>query len=1187
MDDSSLQNPVHIGFYDPFGVYASIKDEIERRLPLKNLNWKYHTKPITSIDVIPVRFTEEVPRPNGPVPPLATTFEGALLSKTNHNIYARIIFVKYENLDVYRSQVRPLIKEWLKNIVLPSGLEWMIVFYMPLGSKDKQSTIIKTSNFDKLKLDFDQDGKELNALDHEHTPSELERCFKLKEKNEERDSYSDLIFNLKQMLLTAFNKNYSTFTTNSGDSGSDLDMFFRKLTLARILSDMRLLQDSLTVYNELQNLLDSLYVKTPSNFHISDNFHIDFDQDYVKQTNALRTRMFTEDKKINLVETKALLFVNESMILQLLASSPKNPISISALHISNLYQKLSSFLHGLPDGDHVGEMKIATADKYLSLPIYHKILSANEANNANNNDGRVYQLNEILEFRGELILLKRSTLADIAKTLGMSISRNLGVLEDVSLDDTPKKEAEFGYKPLKEVFESNESYLHTYQELTEEAIRNFVPCNRTKTVDMLSIDLAILNYQNGKYEEAYEVLQNLCDFFIQKGWSFLGGILLEIYLDCVEKLHPDNHELIVVTCLKVLASIHQEEKSGGKINFRGFKNQESIRQLYEKILLQSKDLSTPTAFALDDLFVTTIVPFIQASPENYTYYVELDIENLFNVDFKFAYIKIDYVSLGELLMSFEARDIVIDKRKDHRIRLYSRHFKARSYTPLSIRIQVDKNIEFVKEFYDTDDADGVADATVIMPGEGMDRMEIANISSDSPVYTLFQNIDSLWCEFANSSVVNLGTTELELRIHNGKKKVSAVEIEIGSTNEGLKLDFDPEKLKRDVLEPEETTIVRVPYQYYSDNKIIRVETTVKYTIDGEQHTHLISDEVDTSLKIAVSVQDVFRRDFIISKFQIGTSKPKSPIRITGNHLYSANNKYKIEHPTHGLGELVAFGEQPASVFFKITPQEGEAVLTSDTLDLSIDYSVLEEECIEHASYHLLGELSKMDLQKYWFVVRDVIISMMQFDLTNYALNDEIVVVNESQVWKAAESAVLHNLKKYEEQVLVSNLFKVSAIPVTDTLSLQRKKLQISVPMPILNYLHLAEFQFEQKPHFLVGEPFEVLLNVETTTRWFSSDEEQVKDDENEGGSPTFQIEIQNDDNWLISGFKRRTFSIGEELTATLKMTLIPLNVGKIQLPKLLILAIGAEPNTLMDTIVKNGMETVLVVPEVERVTFSF
>lgn len=1190
VDDLALRNPIHIGYYDPFSIYPLVKESLQANLPLANLNWKYHTsKPLKSIPTLPLKFVEEVPKASKR---LSAGHEDVYnkLSYSEHNVYLRLMFVKYDSLDTYRSQVRPLIKEWLRNLVANSKLEWMIIFYVPGNSKDKHSTMIKTSSFDKLKIDFNNDGKEIHSL-HESSLlarlQEIERCFKLKAAD--KTQFTDFIALIKKLLLSSFSSNFVAFTAENSatQSANPLDRFMKKLTLADLLNDMRLSQDSLTIYDELYRELDKLYLSDPNNFNIQNAFktkdYTNFNLESEEEITQFKLSIF-ENKKINLIELKSLIFIKQSYLLQSLANYANAPISIVAIHLSTLYQKLCYFLNDITSSvdDWLGELIIVTIDKYLELPIYHKLVEANNHNNENRGDAQPYQLNEIQEFRAELTLLKRSKIVEIAESKGYYINGFREILDDIPLDGSvTKKDWTFKYDPLIKVFNSEDSYFTEYEALTVTTIQDFIHCNRPKTIDVLSIEIAILNYHKGKYQEALNVLQDTYDFFIINGWSFMGAVLLEIYMDCIERLQPEDHELILITCLKLFASLHLDivsENNFGINNYRLIKQNKFLVDLFSKIQQQALQLDELIAFPIESIFHTKISPYIMADDSEFdTYFIELELTNVFEIAFDLESISIElFSSLTGEKIRFSAAKIHINEAKEHRIKLFTNHFILGKFSPSKLELYVNPSLRLMKVYsaeYPGDEEEKELDADTTVIKYSATAIES---SPNRAFYTetgreiyFYQNLNKLWCEFSNAPEVDLGVTEMILRIHNGSLAISSVAIYISTGTEGLKMTCGP----FEVNDIEDILDIRVPYSYYSDNKHVNMRAFITYESGGQSFSHSISEFVDSSLKISISVQDIFRGEYLYSKFQVGTSNPRSPIKVVGNKLSTAKDNYEIVPPQTKLQELIAFGDQPASIFYKIIPMAGYTISDSDTLDLAVDYTNLNDECEEYASDYFILQLRELKLVHYWFLIRSLIFPHFKFDLTNFAYNFEVTLTNMLEVLQIAETVLLQCVEHRSEQLAIKKLFK--DIPINDKLKVKTHQLRISVPIPILKFLHLVEFHYENKLQYMVGEPIDIELTVETVTKW--APEKLLKED--------FQLQIQNDDNWLLSGFKRHTFCSS---STNLKLVLIPLNVGKVLLPKVSIRPVNlALADSSMDVHVKNGSETVLVVPAVDRITFSF
>ena len=241
-----MANPVKIGYYDPFGIYPLIKDELNKISPILSLHIRFHpSQPLKTIHDLSLEFTEEIPKKSE-----SSTLE-------NYNVYTRLMLIKIESLDKYRSQVRPLIKEWLKNLVFNekvngSSPSWMILLYVPSDAKDKQSTIIKMSHYDKLLKDFSNEGgKELAALFAESTSPTASvgaqnsestgYCFKFKQHEFELNEF---LVQIKNLLGFTFNQKYhlnlDLITTSGDHENNSLTKYVATYNLAELFYDMKL-----------------------------------------------------------------------------------------------------------------------------------------------------------------------------------------------------------------------------------------------------------------------------------------------------------------------------------------------------------------------------------------------------------------------------------------------------------------------------------------------------------------------------------------------------------------------------------------------------------------------------------------------------------------------------------------------------------------------------------------------------------------------------------------------------------------------------------------------------------------------------------------------------------------------------------------------------------------------------------
>ncbi|KAK6459291.1 trafficking protein particle complex subunit 10 [Scheffersomyces xylosifermentans] len=1145
------------------------------------------------------------------------------------------MFVQIEHMDTYRSQVRPLIKEWLKNLVLNSRVEWMIVLYIPPTAKDKHSTIIKTSYFDKLKIDFGEEGKELPSIFEGNSyPMPTRRIFKVKGTSDSNinrlEQYNDLISNLKDLLITSFSNNYRYLSDRlAGNKAISLDRFHTRLNLADLLHDMRLFQDSFDTYMLVENDLNQLYSTNKSLFDLEIR---DLPKSFSKykfessfQSSELSLSL-TNKSKINLFRAKCVMFKNQSVLLQSLANFA-NTISISAIFISNLLQKLIYFLNDISNTfpeSNLNEFVFCVIDNYLNLPICNKLIEVNTKNNESD-EGNNYQLHEILEFKGELKLFQRSKLIRIAEAYGYRINGPESVLEDIPLDDSPLPKtvpSPLSYPPIISAVATEGAFYSYFESVTEQIIQDMVFCGRTRTIDLLSIDLALLNYQRGNYQESLNILEDSYEFFIVNGWNFMGGFLLEIYLDSIQKLKNTNHEHILLTSLKLLSTLIENCKNNvtfGINSYRLIKSREQIQKLYDNVVINSSKLENVVDYPLESIFHTEISPYFHEDNDTPLdrYFLQFEITNLFDLEFEFEAVELHLINKDLEEICFSNESVKLKSKTSQTVKLFSNSFKLGNFGPSRLTVRVNENLQFSKEFesYKQPDRSALdANATVIQSTNNSVAVNESNAgygNSKSKFDDIYfhQSLYKLRLDIKNTSVISLGTTELLVQIQNGDNTIENVQVELISLTEGVKLDFGTVETKLDKLEKGKTHDLIIPYKYYNDNKVITLQADVIYTVDGETFSHSLRVEVDTTLTISVSVQDIFKTDFIYSKFQVGTSNPKLPIRVISNSLSTKNAHYSITKPMCSVPSLVTFGEQPASFFYKIIPDYNYSITSSDMLDLVVEYSNLADECDLYLNDKILTELQAQNLEKHWFIFKNLALQKVTFDLNNYGIKQFIKAINRIEVGMLIKKLIFKYVEKKEDQdnlvAVFDTIFGEEMYVQPDPVFVVRK-LFISVPVPVLRYLQILDFEYERKARYLVGEPISMKLKVETVTKWFESKDEIAADEnipiaesspEKINGSiqskteETFQMLVQNDDNWLVSGFKKYNFSIENDKKSNsfeLELVMIPLNVGKVLLPRVTIksLASKTDVDTSMDMEIRNGIEALLIVPELESITFS-
>lgn len=1226
LEDINLRNPIKVAYYDPFSVFPHVQDEFLSQLPLSNLHWKYSpTKPGKSIPLLPVVLQEEIP---------SLQHKNRSRNLLLENVYLRLIFIKADNLEMYRSQVRPLINAWLESLIKGHEMSWGIVLIVPGSKKEKKSTLIKTSMYDKLKIDFGANGKQLIDLDmtnadlEEYDDAEMERIFKIKDSYEEDISklqaYNEMFGHIKRLIIQTFDSRYTIYNEKiqqllklaQSDAEMRISQFLYQLRLVHLMGDMRFLKDAIELFDEVTEELKDVVVRLSHAFdkktyYLPDD--LDFNNFSPEKSFDLNEQLVqfsnytTNNVPVNLFAVKLGLFLSDSLLLQSLANFASS-ISIASVHILTLLRKLSLFINDIsrsyPATTRLNEWFCVMIDFYLNLPIAAKLKELNDQNFEN---GGANHIEAILECMAELRLLRRTIMGKLAVLRGLELPQIGFILEDVPLnpEESVNQETKLTYAPLIAQLENQETYDAYFESCTVTAIEEFVNCNRNVTVDLLSVDLAILHYKKKRYQEALKILLVSYDYFIQNGWNFMGGALLEIYLECIEKSDAFDHEHILKTNLKLFGTLRETDTLNGINHYSLLKTREQCRVLFERIRKESKNLEDSIEYPLASLFDVSLNHFITPSDDlTDEYTILLDLVNPFGVEMEFRELRVTLEDTDEkkLEIVFSSSPVVISAETAQSLSLSSKVFRKGTFVLKGIVFQVTEKLVFADRLQILT---ATVDNTVVH--ENWDRTErFEQIQKDQeptevvPI-AMYPIPGKFRVEAVSPEKIELGVARFDLLIHGGHQDAKNVQVSIASRTPGVKFD-DSASLKIEEVSKEVTVRREVTFNYFGDTKILDLDFSIIYEVDGQSFEYHTSEAYDMSLTISISVQDIFRTNAIYSKFQIGSVFSKYPVRVLDCTYKSSNNKYDISKLSKTVSEddsLLILGDQLAYLFYKVQPRNGR-VSPSDILDLIVEYSNLNNECQKVVNGNFFENLLKLNLSKYYYLMLPTLNSL-QYNLNHYAVHEEIEMTNVDDCSILMNHAVKKFVPSYDAETLTDilvDLFRDKTLNVDDAhKNFDHQYLHIPVAVPLLGVLHQVEFQFDRKQRYFVGEPIEATLEISSTTKWKNNDVGEIlassspvrgKPQVPSSPSSTFQFTVLSEDQWLITGFRKYQFVVeGESSVSKVDICLVPLNVGELQLPKLNIQPTGSSGDQNIEVVNENALETILVVPELDTVTFSF
>lgn len=309
-----------VEYSDPSGIFPSISNHLQRRLPLRNLHWTSTSRPLRSISSLHVELVSD----NRPLSRGAATRPGSgdATSGTpngtrerRHQIpglrqtpYLKIYLLRCKDSETYKSASRKLLREWVKEHTPPSqsssltnkadnhdAFEWLIVHvvmsnedswkgprlsgsYKGENSSEKVSSGSRWSArgsstlIEKIRSDFNATSK--TAIDRVAQIQidgdgegniEFPTRWDLHDK-EDHSGFNDLIFKLKSLILASFDQRVSQYEEDIREKDSQRNLpgwnfntfFLLKEGLARGFESVGLVEDALTSYHELSASLTTI-----------------------------------------------------------------------------------------------------------------------------------------------------------------------------------------------------------------------------------------------------------------------------------------------------------------------------------------------------------------------------------------------------------------------------------------------------------------------------------------------------------------------------------------------------------------------------------------------------------------------------------------------------------------------------------------------------------------------------------------------------------------------------------------------------------------------------------------------------------------------------------------------------------------------------------------------------------------
>ncbi|KAI0392905.1 cis-golgi transport protein particle complex subunit [Xylariaceae sp. FL0594] len=349
MEQPFSSSKVTVEYFDPHDVYKLLAPGLVPRLPLRNLHWQSHAGPLRSIETLHVELIPagqgNLLTPPGASPPSsqsrpdndgfqtqigtaatsALSTEGVVDQSSNRNSlparrhqipglrqtpYLKVLLVRCDDNDSYKSHVRQEIRDWIKANTPPStskkanaaenhdAFEWLIVHVVIPNTvaatqprkSDVSSGTDKTSAtsrwrpgsstlLEKLRSDFNGSSKGgpdrvsqirigVNDVPYDLLPRVVPAVPSgyTETEQETENAWTDLIAKFRSLILSSFDMRVSQYEEDIKEKDAQRSLpgwnfctfFILKEGLARGFESVGLVEDALVGYDELSVGLDMI-----------------------------------------------------------------------------------------------------------------------------------------------------------------------------------------------------------------------------------------------------------------------------------------------------------------------------------------------------------------------------------------------------------------------------------------------------------------------------------------------------------------------------------------------------------------------------------------------------------------------------------------------------------------------------------------------------------------------------------------------------------------------------------------------------------------------------------------------------------------------------------------------------------------------------------------------------------------
>lgn len=615
-----------VAYTDPQGYFSRHESLIEQNLHhLTNIHWRPQNFALENGTL----NLNDIDTTTRTVPNLKLQFmpEGGHRQKQhqipglNNTPLVQLLVIETAPLDIYRSKLRQIGKDWFHNQVEvrePTG--YVVIHATTPNDKPKNSRAI----WSRLVAEF-----------------EPANCLQLS--STDKSSWIDLRHRVQAQLTFAFDarikmleseikKLEATREIPGWNFGS---LFAVHESLAWAFETMSLLEDALKVYNTLETMVSEMSEHKWAEVPQMANLTFLGDRDALIEPILSQTASFFDVQR-HLVSRKA------SLLLEIARSQRQKEELVDSLadqyvldSILLVLSKLPLLMQNLTKA--VGEWE---SHLWLLKSVRQFFELITEIGSSKLSRGK-----------GELILAERDAIQKLGAMKGWDIP---GIFNEISLkteEENISQRSEFEIK-------NHAALQEKFIDLTQQAALYHRITNNSRAVRRLTTQLLMIEYYQDHFEAAWDILEKNPSLLSQSSHPRVVTSILNIALECAESLgHKDRVSELAWRLIELDNT-----------------SLETFQKAVDKI--QNCEPAKPMIFSLNTWFEPKLIPYICGDENGYFYTLELVAKR-----HDYPFVSLDSAKLfGSILdeTSGVERPIVFESSKlscKKAIKLYTKTFK--------------------------------------------------------------------------------------------------------------------------------------------------------------------------------------------------------------------------------------------------------------------------------------------------------------------------------------------------------------------------------------------------------------------------------------------------------------------------------------------------------------------------------